>query len=130
MEVSTADLATVLGVTERRVQQLATTGVLDRLAHGTWNLPHSVQAFIGYRLNGAITRAKAKSGSTEEQIKQVKLHREQLKLAVEERELIPAADALEAMARVCGTVVFALNTVAPGLTPRCRAQGQAPGRHR
>ena len=111
MEVSTADLAEILNVTERRIQQLAGTGVLRRQAHGTWVLPESVQAFIAHRLNGATTKLKAKSGGAEERLKDIKARREELKLAREERELVPLADAIFAMDQIAGTIGLEVNNV-------------------
>ena len=47
-EVSTTELATVLGVTARRVQQLAQDGTLPTLKRGRFLLPDSVQRFIRF----------------------------------------------------------------------------------
>lgn len=116
MEVSTADLAEILNVTERRIQQLATSGVLRRQDHGTWILPESVQAFLAYRLRSAAGKTKAKSGTVDEQIKLVKLRREQMRLAADERELVPVAEALAAASEVAGAVAFRMNAVAPAFT--------------
>lgn len=45
-EVSTTELACVLGITGRRIRQLAEDGQLDKVGKGTFNLAASVQRYI------------------------------------------------------------------------------------
>ena len=45
-EVSTTELAAVLGLTGRRIRQLAEDGVLDKIKDGRFNLCESVQKYI------------------------------------------------------------------------------------
>ena len=116
MEVSTPDLAEILGVGERRIQQLANEGVLRRLRHGEWLVPECVQAFIKYRLDSEAEKDGRRTGSTDEKIKLVRLRREELKLAAEERDLVPLVDALGAMSEIAGAVAFNIGAVAPGFT--------------
>lgn len=111
MEVSTAVLAEILGVSERRIQQLAGDGVLRRQAHGEWVLSESVQAFLKYRLQSETRRLTKQVATGADRLKEVKARREELKLAREERELVPLADALYAMDRVAGTLALEVNNV-------------------
>lgn len=45
--VSGSELAGLLGVGDRRIQQLAAEGVLERAAHGKYKLGASIRGFIG-----------------------------------------------------------------------------------
>ena len=47
-EVSTTELATVLGITARRVQQMAQDGTLQPVSRGRFALADSVQAYIKF----------------------------------------------------------------------------------
>ena len=59
-EVSTTELACVLGITGRRIRQLAEDGDLDKAGPGRFNLCESVQRYI---------RLQSKSSLSEEDIK-------------------------------------------------------------
>ncbi len=48
--VSTKDLAQIFGVTPRRVQQLATKGILHRESNGKFNLPDSLKSFYEWKI--------------------------------------------------------------------------------
>lgn len=111
MEVSTADLAEVLGVSERRIQQLASIKVFRRLTHGEWLLPECVQAFIEHKVKSETARLNKTVATGADRLKEVKARREELKLAREERELVPLADALFAMDRVVGIAALEVNNV-------------------
>lgn len=60
-EVSTTELASVLGLTGRRIRQLAEDGVLDKVKDGRFNLSKSVQRYI------ASLSSKEKDISKQEQ---------------------------------------------------------------
>jgi phage terminase Nu1 subunit (DNA packaging protein) len=49
IEVSTAQLAEVFGITTRRIAQLAEERVLVRTARGTFDLGEAVRAYMSYR---------------------------------------------------------------------------------
>ena len=61
-EVSSSELACVLGITARRIRQLAEDGVLNRISEGRFNLADSVQSYMA-------TLDKRKSVSSSEQEK-------------------------------------------------------------
>ncbi|GJE27959.1 terminase small subunit [Methylobacterium organophilum] len=111
MEVSTEDLAEILGVSARRIQQLASAGVLRRLTHGEWLLPECVQAFIEHKVKSETARAGKAAANGGDRLKEIKARREELKLAREERELVPLADALFAMDQVAGTLALEVNNI-------------------
>lgn len=111
MEVSTADLAEILGVSARRIQQLAGSGVLRKLSHGEWLLPECVQAFVEHKVQSEIRRTSKGEANGADRLKEIKGRREELKLAREERELVPLVDAIFAMDQVAGVVVLQINNV-------------------
>lgn len=80
--VDTNDLAELLSISDRRVQQLAAEGVLPRLQDpvtakeiaGRWYAPGCIRAFVAFK----IQTARASSGNNEEldtQLKSEKLRR-------------------------------------------------------
>lgn len=119
MQVSTEDLAQVLGLTPRRLQQLENTGVLVRLAHGEWDLAASVQAYVQHRVKGQTDRRRRSTGepgSAEAKLKAAKAGREELKLAQEMGELIPTEEAIAILDEVIGTLRADLAGVPARLT--------------
>lgn len=101
MQVATTDLAVILGITERRVQQLETAGILAKAAHGEWDLPAAVQAYIRNRL-AAKTKRTATAGKAEGKLKAAKAAREELKLDVERAVLIDTDEALAILDDIIG----------------------------
>lgn len=100
MKASTAELAAILGITERRVQQLEPH--LAKLERSEWDLAASVQGYIRYRL-----KAKPRSapiGKAEERLKTAKASREELKLQLERRAVIPSEEAIAAIDDIIGTL--------------------------
>lgn len=115
MQVSTADLAIVLGIGDRRIQQLEVAGVLRKLEHGEWDLPAAVQAYVQHRLQ-AKTKRTATAGKAEEKLKAAKASREELKLAVERRGLIPLDEAIAMLDELVGMLRADLAGVPARLT--------------
>lgn len=115
MQVSTADLALILGISDRRVQQLETTGVLRKVEHGEWDLPEAVQAYVRHRLQAKRKQSPA-GGKADEKLKAAKAAREELKLAVEERALIPTAEAIATIDDAIGTIRAGLAGVPARIT--------------
>lgn len=111
MEVSTADLAEILGVSARRVQQLGGARVFRKLSHGEWLLPECVQAYIEHKVKSETARQDRSDLKGADRLKDIKTRREELKLAREERELVPLIDAIFAMDRVAGEVALQVNNV-------------------
>lgn len=48
ISASTKEISEILGLSSRRIQQLAKENVLARVKHGKYDLPHSIQAYIEY----------------------------------------------------------------------------------
>lgn len=67
MTVTTTQLAAVLGITNRRVQQLTQDGVLTTVSRGKFVLGDAVQAYNASTARGGLTKeeaAEAKSWTT------------------------------------------------------------------
>lgn len=56
-QVTTEELALVLGISERRIQQLAKENVLERRGRGLFNLCDSVQDYIAYKRGETVARS-------------------------------------------------------------------------
>jgi phage terminase Nu1 subunit (DNA packaging protein) len=83
-KVSTADLATLLGVTERAVTKLVAKKILHREQRGSFDLVDSVQAFIAHReavvaaQHGTGTYGRARAQLYLERARLARLKREEL----------------------------------------------------
>lgn len=93
MTLKTAELALLLGLTPRRVNQLAEEKVLIRLGHGEFDGPASVQAFVAHAAN----RGKEKDAQIDKEREEARLKKEQadtqeLKNAKLRRELLPVGE--------------------------------------
>jgi phage terminase Nu1 subunit (DNA packaging protein) len=88
--VTTEQISEILGVTTRRIQQLAKENALVRVAHGKYDLPASIQKYIEYMTVADIlpdgeldkaqeeakwTQARRKKTELELQIMKGELHR-------------------------------------------------------
>lgn len=58
--ISTTELAAVLGISARRVQQLTQDGVLDTVSRGKFALSEAVQSYIRYLGRDAMTESEKK----------------------------------------------------------------------
>ena len=89
MEITTQELSEILGLSSRRIQQLAKENAVVRVAHGKYDLPHSIQAYIEYikeqnktpeqidlnQEKTLLTRANRMKAELELKIMQGELHR-------------------------------------------------------
>ena len=62
MTVTTTQLAAVLGITNRRVQQLTQDGVLTTVSRGKFVLGDAVQAYNASTARGGLTKEEAAEG--------------------------------------------------------------------
>ena len=93
MKLKTAELALLLGLTTRRINQLADEGITVRAGHGEFDGPASVQAFI----EQASNRGKDKEAAIDKEREEARLKKEQadtqeLKNAKLRKELLPVAE--------------------------------------
>ena len=85
-EISTTELAALLGVTARRVQQLALDGTIVPVRRGYFQLGDAVQRYINFLSKPQISEAEQKLETAKRQSEaQLKLSKAQLaKMEVEE----------------------------------------------
>src|SRR6478735_2122420 len=75
-KLSTGDLARLLGITPRRVEQLAADGVLARIAHGQFEAAASVKAYVAFARKAAIDEAGRYAGLPKERAGLVRVQRQ------------------------------------------------------
>lgn len=97
MNLKTAQLAALLGLTTRRVNQLAEEGIAVREKHGEFNGPASVQAYIDSLTN----RSKDQEGKIDKEREEARLKKEQadtqeFKNAKLRKELLPIEEVTRA----------------------------------
>lgn len=68
-EVTTTQLASVLGLTARRVRQLTQDGVVTSSSPGKYILADAVQAYIGSVSRGGLTKEEAEEAKKIERVK-------------------------------------------------------------
>src|SRR5258706_1612384 len=82
--VSSADLATLLGITKRSINSLAERGALSRLPDGQFNLAEGLQAYVLHREDviaaehGLGDFGKARAELYQERVKVARMKREEL----------------------------------------------------
>lgn len=78
MIVKTDELANMLGITARRVQELANEEVFEKEARGEWDAPKCIARYVDYKLNQStqgygLTEARAKKELADAQLKELAL---------------------------------------------------------
>lgn len=68
-EVTTTQLASIIGLTARRVRQLSQDGVLVSSSPGKYILSDAVQAYIGSLARGGMTKEEAEEAKKIDRIK-------------------------------------------------------------
>lgn len=111
--VSAMALAWALGVTTRQVRKLAATGVLRRVGHGLYPLAESIQAYAAWRAGEAERRDRATSTDA---VREARTAEIRLRIAKEERKLIPIEDAEAEFEMVTGRFVAALEGLPARIT--------------
>lgn len=110
MIVSTKELATILGVTDRRVRQLGNEGVIvPAEGKGRWELPASVQGYLD---------SKSIRSDSAERIRQMKAREMEIKLAVQDRKIIALDEAMGFIEELCGVFNTALGSLPARITTR------------
>lgn len=102
--LGTPALAALIGVTPRRVQQLAQEGVLDSEAHGTWDATKAVPAYIAHRLAQETARTAQRTGGAAERHVAAKARAVELRTAREEGVLCDTTEAVAMVEEVVGTI--------------------------
>lgn len=110
VDLNSAQMAAVLGITERRVRQLAAEGVVKRAdRRGRYRLVPSVANYIS-----TLSANERDAGLAP--IRQERLLKLQRENALRNRELITLDEALGAVDEVCGSFVASLNSLPARIT--------------
>jgi terminase small subunit / prophage DNA-packing protein len=93
MKLKTAEVALLLGLTPRRVNQLAEEGIMVRLGHGEFDGPASIQAFVAQAGNrGRDIENKIDKEREEARLKKEQADTQELKNAKLRKELLPIGE--------------------------------------
>lgn len=114
LRVSSAQLAHVLGLTSRRVQQLAKEGVLARGPGGKFDLAASVQAYMASRQDAAVPSVAT------DRLREARAVEIERRIALRDRELISLAEAMEKFELVTGAFLTALSGLPARITRNVR----------
>ena len=118
-KVTTSDLATILGITERRIGQLAVKKVLKRESRGTFDLADSIQTFVAHREavvsaeHGQGAYGKARADLYRERAKMARLQRQKL-----EGELIAKVDIIAMNTEIATVVKTRILAIGSKIAPR------------
>ena len=124
MHMKTAAVAALLGITSRRLNQLAEEGIAVRAGHGSFDAPATVQAYIAH-VSG---KAAGKAIELDLDREKARLAKEQadgheLRNAQTRGELVPAADVVREWEDIIRTVRSAMLAV----PSRCRRRSSTFG---
>ena len=119
--VSATILAEIIGVSDRRIRQLADEGVLVRVSKGRYNLKDSMKNYI-LNLRIAVDKGEDydKDQSLEEikaQHEKVKMHMSQLKLASMQGEIHKSSDVERVMMDMLSSFRTRLLNLPPKIAP-------------
>lgn len=93
MHLTTAQLGGLLGLTTRRVNQLAEEGIAVRIKHGVFDGPASIQAYLNHVSNRAKDKEAAIDGERESaRLKKEQADTQELKNAKLRLELLPVEE--------------------------------------
>jgi len=118
--VKVTAIATVLGISNARVQQLAADGVLPRAGVGLYDIPACVQAFVHHKL----VKAKASDITVHNlvaersRLTKIKADAAEVEARKVAGELVPAADIQAAWLAVVGAVRSRLLAIPTRTAPR------------
>lgn len=117
MHLKTAQVALLLGLTTRRINQLAEEGIMTRLGHGEFDGAASIQNYIAHVSN----RAKDKEVAIDKEREEARLKKEQadnveLKNAKLRKELLP----IEEVSRVWSEQISSIRSGLLAVVSRVR----------
>ena len=108
MGVTAVALATHLDLTKQRIGQLADEGVLPRLTDGSYDLDDSRLVYIRW-LRSEDRRATQSAANN--RVRDARAREIELRIAKEERELVPVADMVDVIDRYALAVTTALKNI-------------------
>ena len=117
--VKVATIATVLGISNARVQQLAADGLLPRAGVGLYDIPACVQAFIRHKLVKAKASDATVRSLVAERTRLTKTRADAAEVEVRKLtgELVPVADIEAAWLSVAASLRTNARRRAPRPTP-------------
>ncbi len=111
-EVGATELGRLFGVTRRQIVNLTTDGVLLRTGHGKYPVAENVQRRIKFLVEAATEKAAPK----EDPLEAEKVRRARRENDVAERNLIPIAEAEDALAAIVGPLMTELASLPVNFT--------------
>jgi len=110
---SAAEIGKVLGITDRRVRQIATDAGISASAHGQWPVGPVMRAVVAAasreRENDAEREARAR-------LMAARAREVELRTAERERELVPTEDAVNLVINFIGSMVSKINGLPARIT--------------
>lgn len=122
LTVSAAVLADLLGVTDRRVRQLATEGIFTRVSKGRYNLPDSIKTYLNMlKMEKDIMNSQVTGELDLDQERAIKVrverHQAEIKLALMRGEIHKASDVEQVMVDMLTSFRTRLLNIPPKLAP-------------
>ncbi len=105
-EVGTGEMASILGITTRRLGQLVMEGVLEKRGRGSFNVAESVQAFVDFKVRAEVSRLAPSAANRLQERKEQLLA---MRISRDERTLIDLSEATDAVDAVVGTFLETLS---------------------
>ena len=131
MTVTTTQLAAVLGITNRRVQQLTQDGVLTTVSRGKFVLGDAVQAYNASTARGGLTKEEAAEAKKLDHIKQkaeATLKASKAKIAqAEAKELSGQMHRSEDVAAMTSELIYTVRGALMALPSRVAINAAAEG---
>ena len=100
-EISLEVAGRLLMISAERVRQLVKSGFIDRHRPGYTTIPSAVQGYIKFLKEAASEKTQNASAS---RVQDARAREVELRIAREQRDLIPQDEALLAMSLLCGKV--------------------------
>jgi hypothetical protein len=125
LTISTGDFAALVGLTPAAVGIRIRAGAIPKEGHGKLNLVAAVQGFLKYEADLAARAETRAKDSTRNRLQTARANEVEARLARQMRDLIPRADAIEAMALVAEIEVAHLQAMESRLPREVRAELKA-----
>lgn len=120
--VTSKEISEILGLSDRRIRQLANDGALVRVSHGKFDLSASIRAYIDFNINKE--KSESEIDKTEEEAKWTRARREKTELEVKiiKGELHRSADVERVMNHMLGAFRGKLLSLPSKIAPQLLAK--------
>lgn len=124
--ITTKEISEILGLSDRRIRQLADEGALVRIAHGKFDLPASIQTYIKYQVNKE--KPTAEIDKTEEEALWTRARRQktELELRIMQGELHRSEDVKRVMNDMLGAFRARLLGLPSKISPQLIGKTEIP----